>query len=346
MEQPKPGHGVQQWKIDPRVKRAIMPPPVYRPLTIQAKLGMQEEKSGSGAPPVYRPGAEKDAAALLRQGIRPQSRVTASANRALQQFAARNTGLHNPPPFLKQAQGLQRQVQPRPFRPSVTVPVPFLNKRISQPVIQRSARRTNFSYETQKAVKIGSGEHRRHIIPNSLMKDAINNWNAAHGAWSGYQCQQWLDTLNNYQPNLIPGGGTANMASGGIMHQGHTIETSISGLADVNAISTAVTTDYPKVSAFGGTGLARELVNSVVSTVSTFSTAEEMKEFVSDMGHSGGFDWPTPVDSTQAQALYQTWLSVYNMFVFMRDHPDQVSQEGVQLLFSKFLTLPAPTTHH
>ena len=179
------------------------------------------------------------------------------------------------------------------------------------------------------------------------MKDAINSWNAAHGyPWSTHKCQGWLDQLNNYLPNLIPGGGTANMASGGIMHQGHTIESSISSLSDVTAISSTITTQFPKVSAFGGTGLARELVTAVLPTVSTFSTGQEMKEFASDMGHSGGFDWPTPTDSSQAAELYQTWLSVYNGFVYMRDNPGSVTEEGVLLLFAKFLSLEAPTKHH
>jgi hypothetical protein len=136
------------------------------------------------------------------------------------------------------------------------------------------------------------------------------------------------------------------MASGGIMHQGYSIESSISPLSDMVAISQTVTTEYPKVSAFGGTGVARQLVGGVIGTVKTFSTAEEMKEFVSDVGHSGGFDWPTPLDSSQASDLYQTWLSVYNGFVFMRDHPDSLSEDGVMTLFATFLSLKAPTTHH
>jgi hypothetical protein len=71
-----------------------------------------------------------------------------------------------------------------------------------------------------------------------------------------------------------------------------------------------------------------------------------MKEFASDMGHSGGFDWPTPSSSAQASELFQTWLSVYNEFLYMRDHPEGMSEYSVFALFTKFLTLPAPTTHH
>jgi hypothetical protein len=273
--------------------------------------------------------------AMLRVGQRVQSPI------------APNTGMPSSPTgFIKSGEVQRQMPQPPILRPTITPKLLPGSRRIATPAIQRSAKRTAFWSETQDDIEIGSGEHRRHIIPNSLMKDAINNWNAVHKKWSGSVAQEWLDKLNNYYPNLIPGGGVANMASGGIMHQGHKIEGKISSLSDMTAISSTITTDFPKVSAFGGTGLAKQLVGEVIPTVSSFTTPEAMKEFASDMGHSGGFDWPTPSSSAQASELFQTWLSVYNEFLYMRDHPEGMSEYSVFALFTKFLTLPAPTTHH
>jgi len=335
MEREKLAPQQQREKNHSTIKQPT-PPPVYRPLATGNRPAVTPSgKVGPSAPAVYRPGTP-----LTRKSTSSTSFPSSISIAAGAPPVYRPNATHHP------TQPIQQKAWPSIHRSAVVGRVPVVYRRPSPPIVQR-ARRTNFWSETQKAVPIASGEHRRHIIPNSLMKDAINNWNAAHGKpWNPATCQEWLDRLNNYQPNLIPGGGIANMASGGIMHQGHTIEGSISSLSDTTAISTAVTSQFPKVVAFGGTTMARQLVSSVVSAVSTFPTAEQMKEYTSDIGHSGGFDWPTPSDSTQAHALHQAWLSVYNGFVYMRDYPASVGQDGVLMLFMQFLSLPAPTTHH
>lgn len=319
---PRPSPELQSFPLTAPVSAAFT--------QVQSKTSVMENgrwRAGA-APPVYR------SVASVRQAP------------ALQTKPVPKFGTTQPPPVFS----VPRAPAPRPHGGrNVQLKTqgpnggrfPFASTR---PVVIQRAKRTGFFPETLKAVDIDPGEHRRHIIPNSLMKDAINNWNAVHNAWSKITCQEWLDRLNNHLPNLIPGEGVANMASGGIMHQGHKLESKISGMTDMTAIASAAVSEYPKVTAFGGTSLARELVDDVVDTVSSFTTSEAMKEFVSDMGHSGGFDWPTPDDSSSG--LFGVWLSVYNGFVYMRDHPGSVSQEGALGLFIRFLTLPAPTDHH
>lgn len=211
--------------------------------------------------------------------------------------------------------------------------------------IQRASRR-GFSSPTLSAVPIAKGEHRRHIIPNSLMKDAINNWNAVRKAWSPSQAQALLDKLNNYVPNLIAGEGVGNMAAGGIMHQAQKIESKLGDLSDAGDISDLMQDEFPKVAAFGGTKSARALVGEVVPAVDDMSDADEMKEFAVDIGDSGAFDWPTPDNPRKAPALFMAWHGVYLGFVFMRDNPRKMSSADVEKLFAAFLNLKAPAKHH
>jgi hypothetical protein len=299
-----------------QMKKLPAAPPVYRPQPVpkvlQTKSATGQTESPSQprspvAPPVYRPQQKKIA--------QPKMKSVARAKAA---GAVRRGGHGN------QLRAASIQL----------------------------AHRTGFSNETQKALPITvQGDHRRHIIPSSLFVDAINNWNAVHNRWSTAQAQAQYEELNNHQPNLIRGSGIANMAAGGIMHKGHQIEQSLSAGSSASASPATLATDisnkFQKVAAFGGTGMARDLVGQVTPVLSTLSTQQEIREFVADIGHSGSFDWPTPLPAGgPALEQYQTWQSVYNGFVYMRDSPSSMDFSDVQILFSRFLSLHAPALHH
>lgn len=201
-----------------------------------------------------------------------------------------------------------------------------------------------FTGATQAAVPVASGQHRRHIISNHLMKLAIDKWQAAHPSeMTKPAAQALLDDLNNYIPNLIPGPGVPNSAIGMLTNRATGV---LRGAAMVKpmppqhfAANVAATMGQP-------TGFQQQAQSELVDPVLAAFGEEQTAQFpgrtmslLRGIRDSTDFDWPEGANAS----LYEDWIAVYNNFNSVKDNPDGWTKEYFNELIARFKSLKKPT---
>ena len=217
--------------------------------------------------------------------------------------------------------------------------------RITEQREKASLTRTAFTSQTQKAVPLKSGQHRRHIISNHLMKLAIGNWQQAHPMEMTHkQAQELLNELNNYKPNLIPGSGPENSAIGmftnsamGKLNGAQNLPNNLTS----QEYSTNVGVNFGYYSGFQQ-GTQANLIDDVLPTFSdpnVSMTKGSVNAFATDMVDSTDFDWPEGADP----GLYENWSQMYRFFIQIKDHPGNWSKEHFWQVVNWFKSLKKPT---
>lgn len=198
--------------------------------------------------------------------------------------------------------------------------------------------RGDFSSQTQRAVTLQKGEHRRHIISYHLLHHALEGWCDANGvdADTRSSVADHLRLMNNYIPNLHPGNGAVNS---GI------------GMFTNNAAKTIRAGKFRTPQEFGQQlgkyrgfqiQTQRQLIDPVLTAFNTADIISGHMQAATTFGHglvdSTDFDWPAG-----ANPLYwQTWEEMYLVFLQIRKNPRQWPLEYLARAIDTFLTLPDP----
>lgn len=219
-----------------------------------------------------------------------------------------------------------------------------------QPVARKSVPRSlqaaalvrhNFSTDTKHEVLVGKGEHRRHIIPNHLMKQALQAWKDTHSGTPLSELQSLLDDMNDYVPNLHPGDGVQNSAMGMISTWApkklDNVDVGTATSADVKAAFAKPTGFFqahqttmlaPVVSAFG--------TDPTLSSSSTSAVA-----FGKNIVDSTDFDWP---GGTTPE--FEAWNESYNAFLSLKKNAAAYDKAGMLKVCAAFMKLKAPSGKH
>ena len=207
-----------------------------------------------------------------------------------------------------------------------------------------SLKRTAFTTKTQKAIPVSRGEHRRHIISNHLMKNALNAWWEAHkkdseGAKIKFgDLKALFDKMNNYQPNLKAGPGAENSAIGMFTTMA---SMRVESFSESGATPSEMKTDLSKMRGFH-IGTQHMLVDPVLPALTTDSaisaSSDSALAFVVDLVDSTDFDWPDGADPK----YYKKWEEAYNAFLSLQKNAASYPYEGLMAVCKFFLTLPDP----
>ena len=202
--------------------------------------------------------------------------------------------------------------------------------------------RHNFSTKVRKALKLSYGEHRRHIIPNHLMKNMLQSWWDCHEDDEGIEVytsvpelQVQLDAMNNYIPNLVPGPGKANSAIGMIAHN---IEKQLPWLEEDDATPMEISDSLSQYSGFQQ-ATQRELMTPVLKAFKKDPeisvSNEEGLGLAQDIHLSTNFDWP-------GGDHFNAWYDTYELFTAIEANPREYSYSKLQKAIRRFMSLPSP----
>lgn len=202
--------------------------------------------------------------------------------------------------------------------------------------------RHNFSGDTQSEVLVAKGQHRRHIIPNHLMKQALQAWKDTHpGEMTLSKLQEILDEMNDYVPNLHPGEGVQNSAMGMVSTWGASklggFDVGMSQPTDVSAL-------FSKPSGFYQ-DRQKEMLDPYLQAIGSdprFSTSTESAySYAHNIVESTDFDWP---GGTQHE--FAAWTEAYNGFRSLQANAAHFPREGMLSVCRYFLSLSAPSGQH
>lgn len=326
----------------PSSKQTAKPQP--QPKSPRAKKSVQlkttpgnVDRQPPTAPPAYRP---QPVPKVLQRKTSPARNAQAAQVPSSRPPAA--------PPVYR-PQPTPRVLQPKKLTPAGTGPrtasvaqlrpAPQVTK--SSTVQLSKLVRRNFSAEVRKTLVLKYGQHRRHIIPNHLMKNMLQNWWNCHedddeGENTTLQnLQILLDQMNNYIPNLIPGEGKANSAIGMLSNN---IGRELPGLEEDDATPMEIAAT---LGTYGGfqQQTQRELMEPVLKTYKKdpdISTShEDAFEMAEDIHFSADFDWP-------GGKHFDRWKGVYDEFKAIEADPENVSWKKLLLTVTKFQKLPSP----
>lgn len=308
------------------------------------------------APPVYRPQP-------IPKVLQTKSALPLSPQKLQLPRQPVAPPVFRPPPAPKilQPKLLPTQIRPTVRAPPVPhrlVPVPKVVQTKNQPApavklgatVQLASRsrsakkkevlkRTPFSAEVKREVEIKKGEHRRHIIPNHLMRHMLLNWWNAHKdddegeKTSVAKLEKILKDLNNYIPNLIPGDGASNSAIG-------MLSTAIGGrLDEIKAGDLSASEVGELLSRYRGfvQWKQKELMKGVLRAFEKDdeikSSAEERVEVAEDVHFSTDFDWP-------GGRHFGRWFGSYERFKEIEAKPGAVSYGDLMKAVDEFQSLP------
>lgn len=212
--------------------------------------------------------------------------------------------------------------------------------------VQAALKRTAFSSDTQKAITLasGMGQHRRHIISNHLMKNALNAWWEAHkkdseGAKTTVKkLQELFDEMNNHHPNLKAGPGAPNSAIGMFTTMAaQQVET----FASSSATPMEMETGLSKMRGFH-LATQHELIDPVLPVFSQDPSiglsSQSALPYAKDLMDSTDFDWPDGADPQH----FEVWQEAYNLFLALERNAADYDYDGMLAVCRNFLRLPDP----
>lgn len=217
--------------------------------------------------------------------------------------------------------------------------------------------RTAFFSETIKEVPVSKGQHRRHIIPSSLMVGMINSWKQY---WSGArdECKKALtargwaslqdlyEEMNNYQNNLIPGDGAVNTAIGMIMHNYKgALKKYRRSLDDYSGSAQDFILDMHKTMT-NLTGfqlgvqenLLAPYLEEIYNDATATATKADMSAAIDKLNMLAGnasFDWPYG-----GAQNYDIWRDTHDLFIDIMNDPDEYDVDAFFAAVDNFLSLP------
>lgn len=231
-------------------------------------------------------------------------------------------------------------------RPSI---VPSAASRFSG-TIQRAADklvRHDFSYGVKKGLTLKSGQHRRHIIANHLMKNMLQAWwdcheDDAQGAQTSVEdLQGVLDDMNNNVKNLKPGPGPANSAIGMLSTA---IGKKLEGFAEDDASPMDIAESISEYQGFQQAEqkkLMAPILPVFKKDPEIKHSPEEALEMAEDIHFSTDFDWP---GGTPTQ--WANWFAVYESFVDVQTNPQNYNFAKLNKVITAFFALKAPSGKH
>ncbi len=198
--------------------------------------------------------------------------------------------------------------------------------------------RTHFRDEIVKALEVGDGEERRHIIPSHLFRKTSNSWLTAHYPPSHLQRTQpaqllrgWQQALDNNLPNLWAGDGWGNHVAGGLSVRlpwviERILTEKLTGNEAYGLLQSQIVDEKH-----------RELVNAVSFGLRKLTAPELVAREVTDLFFSVDFDWP---GGTWLQ--YLQWTGAYLLLKDVVKSPRDYSVTGLQQALTQVFDLPRP----
>jgi len=317
----------------PTVKRPVAPP-VYRPQPVPKVL--QTKSALPASPQKFQPPPSPAAPPIYR----PQPTPTVLQAKRLPAHTIQARPLT--PPVTHRPSSVPKIVQTKtvakhptlPVRPSAIVQLAEKKKKGKDIFV-----RTPFSGEVKSSITLEPGEHRRHIIPNHLMKHMFQRWWNAHkndeeGELTSFrELQGILKDMNNYMPNLVPGEGAANTAIG-------MLATAIGGaLKDIQDSKLSAKEIAAKLSKYRGFAQWKqeELMEGVLLVFAkdkeVKASAEERIELAGDIHGSVDFDWP-------GGKHWDLWFGTYERFKEIEESPEDFDHAELMAAVNKFESLP------
>ena len=336
--------------------RGPVAPPVYRPQPVPKVL---QTKSSAAlipqrlqtprqpvAPAVYRPRSSPkvvlpkmtNAAGNRKPSMAPRVQLPQPTPKVLQtkrwpaQF----------PPVVHHAHSIPKVVQTKKV---INQPAPAVKPGATVQLASRSRgksevlKRPPFSAEVKREVAVASGEHRRHIIPNHLMKHMLQSWWDAHkkdkeGKKTSFkELEEMLKEMNNYIPNLIPGEGASNSAIGMLATA---IGGRLEGIRENKLSAEEIAAELSRYRGFVQ-WKQKELMKGVLKVFKKDddikSSAEDRVELAEDVHFSADFDWP-------GGKHWDVWFGTYERFKEIEDDPEDVSYADLMKAVKEFGSLP------
>jgi hypothetical protein len=231
----------------------------------------------------------------------------------------------------------------RPLTPAAVLALQrTAGNRATGAILQRAFKRRDFSQQTKQDLQVQSGEHRRHIIPNHLMKNMLQAWWSAHqhdaeGKKTSFQKLDTLyDQMNNFQHNLWVGEGAANTAIGMFTTQATKQATKFES---TGATPMEMETSLGHFSGFQQAA-QKDLVGPVLPALTqdpmiSQGTASALP-FVQDLQFSTDFDWP------ENGQYFAQWLEAYQRFLSVKNNAADWPYDGLMNVINGFLSLPDP----
>lgn len=334
-------------------RRPPTAPPVFRPqqtprvLQTKSSPVVQRHVVGSQSPPVLQP---KSVLAPRRPPAPPPAYRPQPTPKVLQTKKA--VGATRPVSSHHIASGIQLRPAPQTQAgiKTNTIQAAGLRSRTAQPkastiqLANDKLVRHPFSAKVRSTLKVNYGEHRRHIIPNHLMKNMLQSWwdcheDDKHGAQTSIpDLQNLLDTMNNYMPNLVPGEGRANTAIGMLSTN---IGKQLPHLEEDGATPMEISAS---LSHYGGFQQAKqqELMAPVLKAYKKdpeiSASHEEAFEMAEDIQFSTDFDWP----GGDYSPYFEVWFSMYETFREIEAQPENYTYLKLQGAIKAFMKLPSP----
>ena len=287
----------------PQSKRQPVAPPVFRPQPTPKVL--QAKRHPAQIPPTI--------------AARPLTPPKASRPSSIPKVVQTKTVVNQPPPAFKL--GATVQLAARPRRKTEVL------------------KRPPFSAEVKREVAIKPGEHRRHIIPNHLMRHMLKNWWDVHKDddegenTSVKDLEKILKDMNNYIPNLIPGDGASNSAIG-------MLSTAIGGrLEEIKEGELSASEIADQLSHYQGfvqwkqKELMRGVLRAFKKDDEIKSSAAERVEVAEDVHFSTDFDWPGGQN-------WDVWFASYQRMKEIEAKPGAVSYSDLMKAVREFGSLP------
>jgi hypothetical protein len=207
-------------------------------------------------------------------------------------------------------------------------------------------KRQPFTSQTQKAIPVKAGQHRRHIISSHHMMKAIEKFLEHHKNTGEAQKlialqgdpQDLHNRLNNNHANLIPGPGPENSAigmftnrTGSLLDQG----AFDSGTAKEHATLLSNVTGFQQ-------DMQKKLTQPAVQAMETDDTlkgsADERKDFAKDLQDSTDFDWPEGANPK----LFPDWSKAYLDMLHVQEDPSKHTADSFSKVIKNFEKLPNP----
>lgn len=206
--------------------------------------------------------------------------------------------------------------------------------------------RNAFSHGLNKSIEVRRGQHRRHIISNHLMIQAINAWIDTHGtgARSTEEWQEIADSMNENHANLHPGPGPANSAIGMFTNAAGTKRARASTLsssmpspefASTLAASFGKYTGFQQAEQGRLVGPALEPLRQDLELIGSSRAA---LAYGRDLQDSTDFDWPEGADP----GLRRAWEEAYRMFWNVINSPGGFTLEEMDEVIKIFMRLEDP----
>lgn len=187
---------------------------------------------------------------------------------------------------------------------------------------EKKSKRVGFNQYVKGIVQTGPNQDRRHIIPYTLMSDALYRWKDQHRS-SSLNVIEAIKNLNNSPNNLYPGEKEYNRALGMLMNRNFT------SLEEVQKFH-----QHPS----GFEPATQQDILFPYTELETDYFADP--EFRTDFSDNMYFDWPYGYNTSQE--MFETWNYFYLEFIRMKYQPESFTKKNVEDFIKTFKETDGP----